>query len=67
MIDQPHTSMTFVGCGDIAHAHWRGIQTHAPQLKVTAAVDIDPSRAAAMAVKTGGRPFTSLEAGACRE
>jgi UDP-N-acetyl-2-amino-2-deoxyglucuronate dehydrogenase len=60
--DQPHISIAFVGCGEIAHAHWRGIQTHAPQLQITAAVDIDLSRASAMVAKTGGRPFASLEA-----
>jgi UDP-N-acetyl-2-amino-2-deoxyglucuronate dehydrogenase len=57
-----HVKIAFVGCGGIARAHWRGIQTHATQLKVTAAVDVDPSRAAEMAERTGGRAFTSLEA-----
>jgi UDP-N-acetyl-2-amino-2-deoxyglucuronate dehydrogenase len=55
-------TIAFIGCGGIAQAHWRGIQTHAPQLRVTAVVDIDPARAAEMAEKTGGRAFTSLEA-----
>ena len=62
MTHEPYINIAFVGCGDIAHAHWRGIRTHAPQLRVTAAVDIDTSRASAMAAMTGGQPFTSLEA-----
>lgn len=53
--------IAFVGCGRIAQSHWRGIQEHVPQLKVTAAIDVDPARAAAMAEQTGGQPFTSLE------
>lgn len=53
--------MAFVGCGGIAQRHWLGIQSHAPEIKVTAAVDVDPDRAAAMAEQTGGQPFTSFE------
>lgn len=53
--------LALVGCGGIAQAHWRGIQAHVPQLVVTAVVDRDPARAAAMAAQTGGQPFTSLE------
>ena len=52
----------FVGCGGIAQAHWRGIQALVPEIKVTATIDVDPDRAAAMAEQTGGQPFTSLEA-----
>jgi len=61
MTESPSIKAAFVGCGAIAQDHWRGIRTHAPHLKVTAAVDIDPSRASAMAGLTGGRAFTSLE------
>ena len=53
--------IAFVGCGLIAQDHWRGIQTHASQFQVTAAIDIDPVRAAEMAEMTGGQPFISLE------
>ena len=53
--------LALVGCGGIAQAHWRGIQAHSEQLLVTAVVDTDPARAAAMAAQTGGQPFTSLE------
>ncbi len=53
--------LALVGCGGIAQAHWRGIQAHSDQLVVTAVVDTDPARAAAMAEQTGSQPFTSLE------
>ena len=61
MTESTYVKIAFVGCGGIAQAHWRGIQTHVPQLKVTAAIDIDPSQAAKMAEQTGGQPFTLLE------
>jgi UDP-N-acetyl-2-amino-2-deoxyglucuronate dehydrogenase len=61
MTESPSIKAAFVGCGAIAQVHWRGIRTHVPRLKVTATVDIDPSRASAMAEMTGGRAFTSLE------
>ncbi|MBN2394646.1 MAG: Gfo/Idh/MocA family oxidoreductase [Anaerolineae bacterium] len=61
MTESSHINIAFVGCGGIAQTHWRGIQTHAPQLKVTAAVDIDPTLAVKMAEQTGGQAFTSLE------
>ena len=54
--------LALVGCGNIARAHWRGIRYHAPLIEVTAVVDADPARAAAMAERTGGRAFTSLSA-----
>lgn len=62
MTETASIKIAFVGCGRIAEAHWRGIQTHVPQMKVTAAVDIDPAQAAAMAEQTGGKAFASLEA-----
>lgn len=62
MTESPQIKIAFVGCGGIAQAHWRGIQTHAPQLKVTATIDVNPSQAAKMAEQTGAQPFTSLEA-----
>ncbi|MEZ4678469.1 MAG: Gfo/Idh/MocA family oxidoreductase [Caldilineaceae bacterium] len=61
MSDSQTLKIALVGCGGIAQAHWRGIQTHATQLVVSAVVDTDPDRAAAMAEQTGGRPFTSVE------
>jgi UDP-N-acetyl-2-amino-2-deoxyglucuronate dehydrogenase len=60
--DSELVKIAFVGCGRIADAHWRGIQAHVPQMAVTAAVDVDPAQAAAMAEQTGGEAFTSLEA-----
>jgi UDP-N-acetyl-2-amino-2-deoxyglucuronate dehydrogenase len=62
MTDSQKLKIALVGCGGIAQAHWRGIQNYATQLQVTATVDTDPARAAAMAQQTGGQPFTSLEA-----
>ena len=60
MQDAQKLKLALVGCGGIAQAHWRGIQAHADQLVVTAVVDTDPTRAAAMADQTGAQPFTSL-------
>ena len=60
MQDAQTLKLALVGCGGIAQAHWRGIQAHADQLVVTAVVDTDPARAAAMADQTGAQPFTSL-------
>ncbi|MDE2639765.1 MAG: Gfo/Idh/MocA family oxidoreductase [Chloroflexota bacterium] len=54
--------IALVGCGNIARAHWRGIRYHAPLVEVTAVVDADPARAAAMAERTGAPAFRSLSA-----
>ncbi len=54
--------IALVGCGAIARAHWRGIRYHAPLIEVTAVVDADPARAAAMAERTGAPAFPSLSA-----
>ncbi len=61
MTESKQLNLAFVGCGGIAAAHWHGIQTHAPRINVTAAIDISAERAAAMAEATGAQPFTSLE------
>lgn len=61
MTDAHKLKIALVGCGGIAQAHWRGIQAHSPRISVTAVVDTDAERAAAMAEQTGGTPFTSLE------
>jgi predicted dehydrogenase len=52
--------LALIGCGGIAHAHWRGIQSHAPDIEVTACVDENEASANAFAEQTGGIPFTSL-------
>jgi predicted dehydrogenase len=62
MRKSPTIRIAFLGCGRIAQAHWRGVQSHAPQLEVTAAIDVDPVRATEMAKQTGAQPFASLEA-----
>lgn len=53
--------LALVGCGRIAQAHWRGIQAHVPQIKVTTTIDTNPSQATKMAEQTGSQAFTSLE------
>ncbi len=57
---QATVRVALVGCGNIARAHWRGIRYHAPRIEVTAVVDSDADRAAAMAERTGAPAFTSL-------
>ena len=54
-------TLALVGCGNIARAHWRGIRYHAPNIDVTAVVDADHARAAAMAERTGAPAFATLE------
>ena len=53
-------SLALIGCGGIAQSHWRGIQSDAPNVHVTAVVDTDAERAQAMAKQTGARAFKSL-------
>ncbi|MCZ6890640.1 MAG: Gfo/Idh/MocA family oxidoreductase [Gammaproteobacteria bacterium] len=60
MTQSRRIKMALVGCGNIARAHWRGIRYHAPLIEVTAVVDADAGRAAAMAERTGGAAFASL-------
>ena len=61
MNNQEILRLALVGCGNIARAHWWGIQNHAPRIQVTACVDSDFARASAMAEETGGEAFSSLE------
>ena len=53
--------LAFLGCGGIARFHLRGIRAEAPEISVTAAIDVDPAKAAAFADETGATPFPSLE------
>ena len=62
MVSPERVRIALVGCGAIARAHWRGIRYHAPLVEVTAVVDADPARAAAMAERTGAPAFPSLSA-----
>ena len=62
MVEGERLRIALVGCGNIARAHWRGIRYHAPLIEVTAVVDADPLRAAAMAERTGAQAFSSLSA-----
>jgi len=61
MSDAGKLKIALVGCGGIAQAHWKGIQAHSPRISVTAVVDTDRERVAAMAEQTGATPFISLE------
>jgi predicted dehydrogenase len=54
--------IAFVGCGNIAKEHLKGIKKHVPHLKVTAMVDSNLALATAMAHETAARPFDSLAA-----
>lgn len=54
-------TIALVGCGNIARAHWNGIQRRATMIKVTACVDSVYEQAAAMAKQTGSVAFDSLD------
>ena len=56
-----NVKLALIGCGNIAQAHWRGIQTEAPQIEVTTIVDTDSKQAAAMSAATGAQAFDSLQ------
>ena len=53
--------LAFLGCGAISQFHLLGLREGAPEIKVTAAIDLDPERAEAVARETGARAFTSFE------
>jgi predicted dehydrogenase len=52
--------IAIAGCGAIAEWHWRALQAAATRTRVTACVDHDAARAAALAAKTGGTPYPTL-------
>jgi predicted dehydrogenase len=52
--------LALVGCGAISQMHLLGILEGAPEIQVTAAVDVDPERAGAVADRTGARVFETL-------
>ena len=53
--------LAFLGCGAISKFHLLGIRDAATQIKVTAAIDVDASRAQAVAAETGARAFSSFD------
>ena len=53
--------LAFLGCGGIARFHLEGIRAQALRIAVTAAVDVDPARAGALARETGAATFSSLD------
>jgi UDP-N-acetyl-2-amino-2-deoxyglucuronate dehydrogenase len=61
MIQAEGIKIAFMGCGRIAQAHLRGIQTHAPQLQVTAAIDTNLEAAQDIANQTGARVYSTLQ------
>jgi len=56
----PTLRVAIVGCGAIAEWHWTALRTAATRTRVTACVDPEPSRAQALAVKTGGKAYGAL-------
>jgi predicted dehydrogenase len=52
--------LAFVGCGAIAGWHLTALRAAASRTEVTAVVDVDADRAAAMAKETGADAFGSL-------
>jgi predicted dehydrogenase len=50
-----------LGCGQIAAKHAAALDRHVPGAALVAVCDSNPQRAAALAEKTGARPFTSLD------
>jgi len=54
--------LALVGCGAIADWHQQAIR-EAPEVEITAAIDVDAAKAKAMAKKTFARAFTSLAEG----
>jgi UDP-N-acetyl-2-amino-2-deoxyglucuronate dehydrogenase len=53
--------LAFVGCGAIAEWHLTALRAAAPRTEVTAAVDVDGARAAALAKETGAEAFGSID------
>ena len=58
---QDTLNIALIGCGGIAQSHWRGIQTIARRLNVTAVVDENSQAARNMADQTGATAFTDLD------
>lgn len=53
--------LAFVGCGAIAEWHLTALRGAARRTEVTAAIDVDLDRAAAMSKETGAEPFGSMD------
>lgn len=63
MSDADILKLAFVGCGAIARYHLNGIKKHAPEIKVTAAIDTAREKAELITAETGAKIYTSLEEG----
>lgn len=59
--DRHRLRLALIGCGGIAEAHIRGAERVGARIEVTAVVDPDPGRRAAMATRTGASGFASLD------
>ena len=53
--------LALVGCGAIARFHLDGIKEAVPQIRITAAIDPVPEKAASVAAETGAQAFSSLD------
>ncbi len=53
--------LAIVGCGAISRMHLNAVEANGERVRVTAAVDLDASRAAAVAAETGATAYGSLD------
>ena len=60
-MDKNKVRIALVGCGRIAQAHWRGIQSDAPSVEVTAVVDTELDQAQKMAELTFSESYSTIE------
>ena len=66
MTNSQSLKIALVGCGGIAQMHWRGIQTHATQLVVTAIVDTGPCPRRSNGGASGRATLYVIDNSACR-
>lgn len=60
-VETPLLKLALVGCGMIPRAHWKGVQSHAPLVQVTVAVDTDRARAGKGELRTVLAIYRSME------
>ena len=59
-MSETRIKLAFIGCGDIAAAHWDGIERIAKRADVTAVGDKNPTAGEAMSKLTGARIFRNI-------
>ena len=59
-MSETRIKLAFIGCGDIATAHWDGIERIAKRADVTAVVDKNPTAVEAMSKLTGATIFRNI-------